>query len=463
MNLDGIGAALHAGGRAARIGHLGRAVLRHAAAAALLPGAALLAGGCASMGKLRPVDDAQWMQQAYCQAHDDLTVWIAMPDEQQSADHIGLPLQQKNIQPLWLRVANRSARPYWLLPAFTDPAYYSSAEVTHRFRGVLTPARDERLQEIRIEEVAFDHYIPPHGDQSGFLYTVLHDGSRVYSVALLSTGVLQRFDFLIPTRRLHTGYDQLTASWREDVTNAPPDDRRDLADLAALRRSLEALPAHTSNAVGRAAGDPVNFFVVAPWNVLFRALVSAGWDDTEILDARAAFRTTGAFVFGSEYRYSPVSPLFVFGRRQDAAFQKVRETIHSRNHLRLWRLALTFRGEPVWAGQISRDTGVHFTTQTAWLTTHAIDPDVDGARWSLVQDLIKAQCVAQIGFAGGGVTATPLAPRLNLTGDGYFTDGLRVVLLLSATPMGADEIQLLPWSYPPRGGLSQPGDYLKAE
>jgi len=79
----------------------------------------------------------------------------------------------------------------------------------------------------------------------------------------------------------------------------------------------------------------------------------------------------------------------------------------------------------------------------------------------LVQDLIKAQCVAQVGFVAGGTSATPIAPRSNLTGDKYFTDGLRVVLFLSPTPMGADEIQILPWSDQPRGGLSNPGDYLK--
>jgi hypothetical protein len=70
--------------------------------------------------------------------------------------------------------------------------------------------------------------------------------------------------------------------------------------------------------------------------------------------------------------------------------------------------------------------------------------------------------VAHIGFVEGGIGATPLAPRHNLTGDKYFTDGLRVALFLSPSPVGADEIRILPWAYPPRGGLSRPGDYLKS-
>jgi len=445
----------------ARIACCAHGLRRPAAGWGLLLIAALFAGGCATRGGPRPVDDAQWMQHAFSRKGDDLTVWIALPGDEQTKQHFGMALQQGNIQPLWLRVNNRSTRPYWLLPAFTDPAYFSSAEVAHHFRGMFTSAEVERRQEIRIEELAFDHYIPPGSEQSGFIYTGLHDGSQVYSIALLSTGSLQRFNFLVPTDRLHTDYGQLDASWRADSTNTILGGNADITDLDIFRRNLEAWPAHTSDAAATAAGDPINFFVIAPWNVLFPALISVNWDETEILDTDTAFRTLGAFIFGKNYRHSPVSPLFVYGRRQDAAFQKVRENINARNHLRLWLMPMTFGGQPVWAGQISRDIGVRLTTHTLWLTTHEIDPDVDGARWNLVQDLIKAQCVAQIGFVGGGTIATPLAPRGNLTGDKYFTDGLRAVLFLSQTPMGADEIQIFPWSCPPRGGLSNPGDYLK--
>ena len=428
---------------------------------ALCLSAALLANGCATRSRPHPIEDDRWMQKSFSQTHDELTVWIALPDDKQTKEHFGLPLQKKQIQPLWVRVANRSTRPYWLLPAFTDPAYFSSAEVTHRFRALLTSAKSEQRQEVRIEEVGFDHFIPPGSDQSGFIYTELHDGSQVYSIALLSTGTLQRFDFLIPTERLHTDHGHLTAGWRESSTNTALLTNAVPAHIDTIRPTLAALPGHTSDSASITEGDPVNFFIIGPWKTLFPALISAGWDETEMLDSYTALRTTGAFFFGMDYRNSPISPLFVFGRRQDAAFQKIRHSINVRNHLRLWLLPIKFRGQPVWAGQISRDIGVRLTTRTPWLTTHEIDPDVDGARWSLVQDLIKAQCVSKIGFVEGGTAATPLAPRRNLTGDTYFTDGLRVVLVLSPTPVGADEIEILSWSHPPRGGLSQPGDYLK--
>jgi len=52
--------------------------------------------------------------------------------------------------------------------------------------------------------------------------------------------------------------------------------------------------------------------------------------------------------------------------------------VNLRNHMRLWRAPVNLNSTPVWVGQISRDIGVHLTSKT--ITTHKIDPDVDGAR-----------------------------------------------------------------------------------
>jgi len=53
-----------------------------------------------------------------------------------------------------------------------------------------------------------------------------------------------------------------------------------------------------------------------------------------------------------------------------------------------------------------------------------------------------------------GVEAAPVdAPRHNLTGDPYVTDGLRVVIELSATPVDLEQVEFLegerPSSSPP--------------
>ena len=63
---------------------------------------------------------------------------------------------------------------------------------------------------------------------------------------------------------------------------------------------------------------------------------------------------TGIFgIFGGAYRYAPISNLYVYGRAQDIALQKVRSNIHYRNHLRLWLAPVTVKGMPVLIGQIT--------------------------------------------------------------------------------------------------------------
>ena len=60
-------------------------------------------------------------------------------------------------------------------------------------------------------------------------------------------------------------------------------------------------------------------------------------------------------IFGGEYKYSPMSALYVYGRPQDLSLQKARDTIHLRNHLRLWASPWKYQGKRVWVGGISRE------------------------------------------------------------------------------------------------------------
>jgi hypothetical protein len=137
----------------------------------------------------------------------------------------------------------------------------------------------------------------------------------------------------------------------------------------------------------------------------------------------------------------------MFGRPQDVALQKSRETIHERNHLRLWMTPMRVDGVPVWVGQISRDIGVRFTKKT--ITTHKIDPDTDEARDYLFQDLWYAQSLAHYGYASGVGAAGIDAPRGNLTGDPYFTDGMRGVFRISPDLVDMEAVEFLRWEVLP--------------
>ena len=173
-----------------------------------------------------------------------------------------------------------------------------------------------------------------------------------------------------------------------------------------------------------------------------------GWHPTEQTYVAAIWRTLRSFFFRSPYRYSPVSPLYVFGRRQDVSAQKARGSISLRNHARFWLTPLRYRGARVWIGQISRDIGVRMVVGFP-PTTHLIDPDVDEARQGLLQELAYSQALTTFAYTKGVGACTREAPRGNLTNDPYFTDGLRVVMFFGKRPMTLDKVAFLQWEMPP--------------
>ena len=62
-----------------------------------------------------------------------------------------------------------------------------------------------------------------------------------------------------------------------------------------------------------------------------------------------------------------------------------------------------------------------------------------------VQDLIVSGAVSRFGFVRGvGVSSMP-DPRVNLTGEPYLTDGLRLVLFLNEPRRSFDQIDFLDW------------------
>nr|WP_241263162.1 LssY C-terminal domain-containing protein [Parahaliea mediterranea] len=200
------------------------------------------------------------------------------------------------------------------------------------------------------------------------------------------------------------------------------------------------MPCCVRDAKGKDRGDPLNLVFIGTPRDLYYAFKRAGWDESETIYGTSLWRTFASAVTGGSYRYSPVSALYVFGRAQDAAFQRSRTSIHERNHFRIWLTPLRLGGLPVWIGQISRDIGVRFTWRT--ITTHKIDPDVDETRDYLLEDLAYAQAVAKFGYIGGVGAAPYGTPRGNLTGDPYFTDGRRLVIWISRGQNAINEIEV---------------------
>ena len=153
----------------------------------------------------------------------------------------------------------------------------------------------------------------------------------------------------------------------------PPDAFRDL-DLDGLRPALAALPCCGANADGSGKADPLNLVIVGDGLSIVFPLVERGWRFVQPLDLSSAAASAEAFVLDTADPDLPVSPMWLFGRREDLALQKPTSTISQRNHLRLWLTPLRTQGQSVFVGQISRDIGVEFTDKSWYLTTHKIDP-----------------------------------------------------------------------------------------
>jgi hypothetical protein len=220
-------------------------------------------------------------------------------------------------------------------------------------------------------------------------------------------------------------------------------DAVDFTDDAAFKAALEALPSCVTNKDGSRNGDPLNLVIIGGVNDAFPSLARRGWSATEVTWSGSVMRVVNSVLAGERYPYAPISNLYLYGRPQDLALQKARDTIHQRNHLRLWRSPMRYHGKQVWVGQISRDIGSRLTIHSATFTTHKIDPDVDEAARALLEDLVYSQNLQAYGRVAGVGAAPKSAPRRNATNDPYYTSGYRFVLLFDSAPTSIGSIGIL--------------------
>jgi len=418
--------------------------------------------------------DMDFLHRAQRQENAYAEVLAAVPGPHEAARIFGASVTSRGIQPLFVRITNRSEVPLRLKVVGIDPNYFSPLEaaaanhfsifsrltayglvgwVFFHMLLLMLPSKiitsvwaNQRMDEYFLKRAFRLRPIPPGATSEGFIYTQFSAGTKVFLVSLfttrrsagattVATPVID-FSFSIPVPGIAVDYlkrDFAAIAAGESVVNC---------DVAEIARRIEGLPAATTNRSGDREGDPVNLVVVGDFEQIVGSFVGR-WDETETITLASCWRTVKAFLLGSEYRYSPISPLYLFGRSQDVALQRIRHSINERLHLRLWMAPLRYQQQPVWVGQVSRDIGVRFTTKVWNLTTHRIDPDVDEARDYVVEDLLEAEHVTSVAYLPGVGACTPATPRHNLTGDPYGTDGMRAVILLDS---GRRQPEFIDWS-----------------
>lgn len=397
-----------------------------------------VSAGCASFKPL-PLEELTFTQRAETQEQNGLRVSVVALSNDEARDVYGLPLLDKGAQPVWIEIENDTDDLWWSLPITVDPNYFSPHEVAIKWHSKLSRGRNPRIDE-HFASLEFKNPIPPRQTHSGFVLTSVDMGVKSVTVELIGEQGHETFSFLVEVPGLEADYK------RVDFENLYSEDELIRVETdEELKAALEAVPARVSNKDGTDFGDPTNFFLIGSPEAIFPALVRRGWNVTETINKGSSFRTTKAFLFGGKYRYSPISSLYVYGRSQDIGLQKIRGSIHERNHLRLWLTPILYQENLVWVGAISRDIGVKFTTKSAFLMTHRIDGDLDEARSYLVQDLLYAPGLERLGFVRGIESATPEKPHYNMGGDPFYTDGYRAVMLMSAERRELDDLESFDW------------------
>jgi hypothetical protein len=184
--------------------------------------------------------------------------------------------------------------------------------------------------------------------------------------------------------------------------------------------AMENAPKTTLTSVG-IPGDPLNVGFFGDEDDFVRSMLAAGWDPADPVTWRTSLRIASSVLLNRSYPEAPVSPLFVFGRKQDLAFEKaVGGNARHRNHARFWKSADLGRGGvPLWIGSATFDRSVGLSHRTGQITHH-IAADIDAERDALIADLVKARRLVQL-FEVTGVGAT--LDGHNGGGDWYYTDG----------------------------------------
>jgi hypothetical protein len=196
--------------------------------------------------------------------------------------------------------------------------------------------------------------------------------------------------------------------------------------------ALATVPKVTTTGDG-IPGDPLNVALVGTEAEVLAAFRDAGWARPAPIDVRSSVGIAESVVLDRPDPTAPVSSLYLFGRREDLAFeQEVGESAKQRNHVRFWRAAELVDGRPLWLGAATFDRGVGLSHRTGQITHH-IGPDVDAERDRVIADLKRAGQLRTV-FQVTGVG--PKWRGRNGGGDPYFTDGELDVGMLKTAGAG---------------------------
>jgi hypothetical protein len=174
---------------------------------------------------------------------------------------------------------------------------------------------------------------------------------------------------------LLVAYVGLPLWWRHHEERHPA-----VADAPRITHTASGIP-----------GDPLNVALVGTEEDIHRAMIAAKWYPADPITLKSAMRIAVGVVFDRSYADAPVSSLYLWGRKEDLAFeQPVGNDPKRRHHVRFWRSDKLDESErPLWMGAATFDTRVGLSHTTGEITHH-IAPEVDLERDKVIEDIKQA-------------------------------------------------------------------------
>jgi hypothetical protein len=194
---------------------------------------------------------------------------------------------------------------------------------------------------------------------------------------------------------------------------------KDFAQVARVTQTSDGHP-----------GDPINIALVGSDAQVVQAMSGAGWYPADPITLSTSLRIAADSVLRRPDDNAPVSDLYLFGRKQDLAFeQPVPGGPRQRHHVRFWRWDQLDDGRPLWFGAATFDERVGLSYATGQITHH-IGPDIDAERDRIAQELLRMGQVQSLEWDNNFHSQRE---GRNGGGDPWRTDGRLAIVVLAVT------------------------------
>lgn len=226
---------------------------------------------------------------------------------------------------------------------------------------------------------------------------------------------IARLPVVVVALYLMVAYVALPLDWRWYVHRHPAIDQ-----VPGITKTSDGIP-----------GDPLNVALVGEHDQVVALMLAAGWNPADKLSLQSSLKIAADTVLSRPYADAPVSNLFLFGRKEDLAFeQPVGSDPRKRHHVRFWKAdRKDEQGRPLWVGAGTYDQRVGLSHTTGQITHH-VAADVDAERDHIFATLQPTGRLAETYFVDN---FHKVREGRNGGGDPWRTDGrLEVGVIRSA-------------------------------